>query len=61
MVVEALGVVVDYRKPRVLRIAPAPLYTLFGEVARFAVLLKEVLEEICAECALKAGDVPWGL
>jgi kynureninase len=37
------GVVADFRKPNVLRIAPAPLYNTFDEVFRFAAILEELV------------------
>jgi kynureninase len=40
---EAAGVVVDFREPDVLRVAPVPLYNTFHEVWRFATLLTEGL------------------
>lgn len=38
------GVVIDYRKPNVLRIAPAPLYNNFSDVFRFGRALKAAIE-----------------
>jgi kynureninase len=37
------GIVCDFRKPNVIRIAPAPLYNTFTEVHRFVSILREVL------------------
>lgn len=37
------GVIVDTRKPNVMRVAPAPLYNSFEDVWRFVHLLKETL------------------
>lgn len=37
------GVVADWREPDVIRVAPAPLYNTFGDVHRFAEILKSVL------------------
>ncbi len=42
----AAGVVVDWREPDVVRVAPVPLYNTFEEVYRFANLLKEVLSAL---------------
>lgn len=36
---EAAGIVVDFRPPDVLRVAPVPLYNTFGEVRRFVRVL----------------------
>ncbi|MDQ3414388.1 MAG: kynureninase, partial [Verrucomicrobiota bacterium] len=37
---EAAGVKTDFREPNVIRVAPAPLYNTFGEVWRFAQILR---------------------
>ncbi|OWY20190.1 kynureninase [Sphingobacteriales bacterium UPWRP_1] len=39
------GVVADWRKPNVIRIAPVPLYNTFEDVYRFACLLQEALQQ----------------
>lgn len=42
---EDAGVVVDARKPDVIRVAPAPLYNTFIEVWEFA----RIFREVCAK------------
>lgn len=37
------GVVADWREPDVIRVAPVPLYNSFGDVYRFAEILRTVL------------------
>ncbi len=37
------GVVCDFRKPNVIRVAPAPLYNTFTDVQRFVSALAEAL------------------
>ena len=37
------GVLVDYREPDVLRLAPVPLYNTFHEVWRLGRVLREVV------------------
>ena len=39
----ANGVVVDWREPSVIRMAPAPLYNSFEDIARFGLILKDSL------------------
>ena len=39
----AKGVVVDWREPAVIRMAPVPLYNSFEDIARFGLILKESL------------------
>ena len=39
----ARGVIVDWREPAVIRIAPVPMYNRFADVARFLVLLEDGL------------------
>jgi kynureninase len=38
-----LGVVADWREPDILRVAPAPLYNSFADVAAFVDLLEQAL------------------
>ncbi|MCB0316702.1 MAG: kynureninase, partial [Calditrichaeota bacterium] len=35
------GVICDWREPDVIRVAPVPLYNTFGDVYRFAEILRE--------------------
>ena len=46
--IEDRGVVVDERKPDVLRVAPAPLYNSFHDVHRFMVLFHEACRRAVA-------------
>jgi kynureninase len=39
----AAGVILDWREPNVIRVAPTPLYNTFEEVYRFAEILKKSL------------------
>ena len=39
------GVVVDWREPDVIRVAPVPLYNSFEDVFQFGQLLAEVISE----------------
>ena len=39
------GVIVDERRPNVIRVAPAPLYNTFEEIFKFYTLLKEALSK----------------
>ena len=40
------GVILDWREPNVIRVAPTPLYNTFEEVFRFAAILRESLGEL---------------
>jgi kynureninase len=42
---EADGIVVDERKPDVIRVAPTPLYNTFGDVWQFVNILWRSLEK----------------
>ncbi|KAH9946003.1 kynureninase [Epithele typhae] len=46
---EARGVIVDARRPDVIRVAPAPLYNTMEDVERAAAAIEEVLVEVDAE------------
>lgn len=46
--IEERGVVVDERKPDVLRIAPAPLYNSFSDIHRFIVIFQEACSKALA-------------
>ncbi|CAE7523730.1 kynu [Symbiodinium natans] len=43
---EKRGIVVDHRKPNVIRVAPAPLYNSFNDVHKFCTALREALQEV---------------
>jgi kynureninase len=43
---EQLGVMIDYRKPGLVRSAPAPLYCSFTDVFEFRDLLAQVIREL---------------
>lgn len=42
----ARGVIVDWRTPNVIRLAPAPLYTSYADVASFGETFSEILESL---------------
>ena len=42
----AAGVVVDFRPPAIVRVAPAPLYSSYEDLWRFATTLKTTLAEV---------------
>ena len=46
---EERGVVLDERKPDVIRVAPAPLYNTFTDVFDFVTVLYEALDTAIAE------------
>ncbi|MDX5480146.1 MAG: kynureninase, partial [Hymenobacteraceae bacterium] len=41
------GIIVDFREPSVIRVAPTPLYNSFEEVYRFSEILHACLEGHC--------------
>jgi kynureninase len=42
----ACGVIVDWREPAVIRMAPVPIYNSFEDVARFGLVLEEGLQKL---------------
>ncbi|CAK8996416.1 unnamed protein product [Durusdinium trenchii] len=54
---EKRGIVVDHRKPNVIRVAPAPLYNTFRDVQRFCFAFREALNEANGEPAHKRPKV----
>lgn len=46
---ERRGIVVDHRKPNVIRVAPAPLYNTFSDVLNFTKALADVLQDVAVE------------
>ena len=46
--ITAKGVIVDWREPNVIRMAPVPLYNSFEDIYRFGVLLKEATDALTA-------------
>jgi len=54
---EASGVVVDERKPDVIRIAPAPLYNTFVEVWRFVMIFREACAKVNSGTGTKQTGV----
>ena len=40
------GIVVDWREPNVIRLAPVPLYNTFEEVFKFSQVFKAVIKDI---------------
>ncbi|KAF3048825.1 Kynureninase (L-kynurenine hydrolase) [Didymella keratinophila] len=61
--IEARGVVVDERKPDVLRVAPAPLYNTFLDIHRFITVFHEACRVAVAGQGEKRGEtgVPAGI
>lgn len=53
---EEQGVVVDERRPDVVRVAPAPLYNGFGDVWRFVKVFKEACRKAVAEAGVGGRD-----
>ena len=59
-VLEGNGVVIDERKPDVIRVAPAPLYNSFSDVFRFCRVMEKALSTEAAS-EERLGDVPGGI
>lgn len=55
-VLEAEGVVVDERRPDVIRVAPAPLYNTFEDVARFVEIFAKACEVAVEAAGEKSGE-----
>ena len=51
------GVVVDERKPDVVRVAPAPLYNTHGEVWEFVKIFREACERVKGDKGTGGGSV----
>lgn len=51
--VQKRGVVIDYRKPNVLRVAPAPLYNHFTDIFKFCKCLADGIKSINEESPTK--------
>ncbi|KAJ4349849.1 Kynureninase (L-kynurenine hydrolase) [Didymosphaeria variabile] len=58
--IEEHGVVVDERKPDVLRVAPAPLYNSFWDVHRFVVIFQEGCRRAIARTGSKSAETTNG-
>lgn len=43
------GVIVDDRKPTVIRVAPAPLYNTYKDVYNFVASLKKIMKQVYAK------------
>lgn len=52
--IEERGVVVDERKPDVLRIAPAPLYNSFHDIHRFIIIFHEACRKALSSSTTKS-------
>jgi kynureninase len=50
------GVIGDERDPDVIRLSPAPLYNSFGDCARAAEVLEEVLDEMSSKAVAAKGN-----
>ncbi|PVH90356.1 PLP-dependent transferase [Periconia macrospinosa] len=53
--IEERGVIVDERKPNVLRVAPAPLYNSFWDIHRFITIFHEACEAVVSQTQSNGG------
>lgn len=58
--IEHHGVVVDERKPDVIRVAPAPLYNSFWDIHRFIVIFHEGIRKAVKNQGCSAAAIPNG-
>lgn len=59
-VLEESSVVVDERKPDVIRVAPAPLYNNYGDVLRFVTVFRDACKQAAAFRQRRASSVSEG-
>lgn len=55
--IEERGVVVDERKPDVIRVAPAPLYNSFWDIHRFVVIFHEACQRAASTTQGKSSQI----
>lgn len=46
---QSIGIIVDERKPTVIRVAPAPLYNSYKDVYNFVINLKKTMKQVYAK------------
>ncbi|KAG1139780.1 hypothetical protein G6F38_009586 [Rhizopus arrhizus] len=46
---QSIGIIVDERKPTVIRVAPAPLYNSYKDVYNFVINLKKIMKQVYAK------------
>lgn len=51
------GIIPDYRRPNVIRLAPIPLYTSFEEVRQVVLMIKKIMDEKLYEKYDKKRDI----